>query len=176
MLEIAPLSGIAEAEIEALLDAAFGTDRHGRTAYRLRAGMPWLPALSFAAQQAGQLVGTLQSWPVALATPDGGSTPLILIGPVAVLPELQRGGVGKAMMTALIAAAESEGADAMTMIGDPEYYDRFFGFSNAATGGWTLPGPYEQRRLLARIARPGGLPATGMIGPDPSYRARRQAA
>jgi predicted N-acetyltransferase YhbS len=176
MPEILPLSAAHPADIEALLDAAFGADRRGRTAYRLREGLDWLPELSFAALDGGRLAGTLQSWPVALATPEGGSVSLVLVGPVAVAPDLQRGGVGKALMTRLIEAADSGGADAMTMIGDPEYYDRFFGFSNAATGGWNLPGPVEQHRLLARVSRSGGLPATGSLGPDPRYLAKPIAA
>ena len=35
------------------------------------------------------------------------------------------------------------------LIGDREYYERFFGFSNVRTGLWTLPGPFERDRLLA---------------------------
>ncbi len=165
MIEIAPLSRAQGSEVESLLDAAFGSDRRARTAYRLREGVRWLPALSFAAFDGDSLVGTLQSWPVVLAS-GGCDHPLTLVGPVAVMPDLQRSGVGKALMAALVEAASAHGHDALVMIGDPEYYDRFFGFSNAATGGWDLPGPFEQRRLLARISRPGGLPAHGMIGPD----------
>ena len=176
MTETLPLSRIAPSAVEALLDAAFGNDRHGRTAYRLRAGMPQIAALSFAARDAGRLVGTLQSWPVTLTTPDGHSASLTLVGPVAVLPDLQRGGVGKLLMTALIEAAAAHGHDALIMIGDPEYYDRFFGFSNAATRGWDLPGPFEQHRLLARISRAGRLPARGMIGPDPAFLEKPIAA
>lgn len=176
MIEIVPLARVAPAEIEALLDAAFGTDRHGRTAYRLRESVAWRPELSFAAQDAGALVGTLQSWPVLLTTPDGDTHPLTLVGPVAVAPALQRGGIGKALMTGLVEAAQAQRCDAMVMIGDPEYYDRFFGFSNAATAGWKLPGPFEQRRLLARISRPGGLPSDGLIGPDRRLREKPIAA
>ena len=49
------------------------------------------------------------------------------------------------------------------LIGDPEYYGRFFGFSAEATAGWRLPGPVEARRLLAR--GPGVPAGTGAIGP-----------
>ena len=167
MIEITPLSHADPAEIEALLDTAFGNDRHTRTAYRLREGTSWLPELSFAAFEGDALVGTLQSWPVILTTAEqrrrSSAHP---DRPGRGQARLQRGGVGKRLMTALIEAAQVQDCDAMVMIGDPEYYDRFFGFSNAATAGWSLPGPFEQRRLLARISRPGGLPAHGVIGPD----------
>jgi predicted N-acetyltransferase YhbS len=170
LIRIAPLSMLPAAQIEALLDAAFGPDRKTRTAYRIRAGMPELEGLSFAAQgESGELIGSLQSWPIALHREDGPPEPLVLVGPVAVRPNLQRGGVGKALMHALLAAADAGGADAMAMIGDPEYYERFFGFSAAQTQGWELPGPFERHRLLARINCPGGLSASGMLGPDPAF-------
>ena len=161
---IAPLTTARPEEVEALLDAAFGADRHGRTAYRIRAGASPLPHLSFAAfDQGGALIGSLQSWPVAL----DGRVPLVLVGPVAVRPDLQRGGIGRALMARMIATADASGSDPMVLIGDPEYYDRFFGFDPRWTAGWDVPGPVERHRLLARVAPGVTLPATGMLGPRP---------
>ena len=154
-LRIAPYPAADPIAVETLLDAAFGTDRHRRTAYKLRVGLTPLQHLSFAAFDEDRLVGVLQSWPVTLD-----ADPLVLVGPVAVQPDAQQGGIGRAMMDALIAAA---GTQPMTMIGDPEYYGRFFGFTADATADWKLPGPVERRRLLARhadhLARPGVLHA-----------------
>ena len=48
LLDIVPLDLASPPAVEALLDAAFGTDRHSRTAYRLREGVTTIPALSFA--------------------------------------------------------------------------------------------------------------------------------
>jgi predicted N-acetyltransferase YhbS len=148
-LILTPLAKADPAAIEALLDAAFGSDRHRRTAYRLRAGVEAIPALSFAAWENERLVGTLQSWPVALRTADGVDR-LVMIGPVAVAPARQNAGIGRAMMDALLLAASDN--DALMMIGDPEYYGRF-GFTAGPTGGWRIDGPYEPRRLLARLRR-----------------------
>jgi predicted N-acetyltransferase YhbS len=152
---ISPLSAAAPEAVEALLDAAFGTDRHGRTAYRIRTGMTAIPALSFAAFEGDRLVGTLQSWPVALD-----ALPLILVGPVAVAPDAQRGGIGRRLMTHLVDTAPDT---PMVMIGDPEYYGRFFGFTAAATGGWDVPGAVERHRLLARNV--DGFTPGGLLGP-----------
>lgn len=176
MIEIVPLDRVPPDEIEALLDAAFGGDRKARTAYRMREGVTAVPALSFAALDGDRLVGTLQSWPVALDGPDGSLTPMTLVGPVAVLPEIQRSGLGRRMMEALVAAAAEHGHDALMMIGDPEYYGRFFEFTAEPTEGWAVPGPVERRRLLARISRPGGVPAAGRIIPDPAFASGRIAA
>lgn len=154
-IHIAPLSDADPLAVETLLDSAFGTDRHGRTAYRIREGTTAIPDLSFAAFDGATLVGSLQCWPVYI-----GRAPVALVGPVAVMPDKQRAGIGRMLMDALIAAAPDA---AMTMIGDPEYYGRFFGFTADATGGWDVPGPVERHRLLARNA--SSLPREGMLGP-----------
>ena len=160
------MSDIEPQAVEHLLDLAFGTDRFGRTAYRIRQGMDAVPALSFAAVEDGALVGTIQCWPVAHHALDGGVAPLVMVGPVAVRPDVQRGGHGRLLMAHMLEAAETEADSALMMIGDPEYYGRFFGFAADATGEWDLPGPYETRRLLARAVN-GHRPPTGagMIGP-----------
>ncbi|MBC2650734.1 N-acetyltransferase [Novosphingobium flavum] len=161
-----PLDAVDPALIEDLLDRAFEPGRHQRTAYKVRDGMDWLPGLSFAALDGEEhLVGTIQCWPVALTDPNGRAHPLIMVGPVAVLPEQQGAGYGKALMTAALAALSPQAPLPQVMIGDPEYYGRFFGFSNAHTGGWDLPGPFEPRRLLARCDNPAILPERGMLGP-----------
>jgi predicted N-acetyltransferase YhbS len=168
-IAIERLAGTADTAIAGLLDAAFGPDRHGRTAYRIRRGMAWLTDLSFAARDdAGALIGVLQSWPVALETPDGEQAPLVMVGPVAVLPDQQRHGIGRLLMDRLVAAADAMPLAAqlpLVMIGDPEYYGRFWGFSADATAGWDVPGPVERRRLLARFPHGAGAPAEGILGP-----------
>lgn len=166
MATIVPLANVDGALIEALLDRAFGSDRHARTAYRIREGTQWLPALSFALADEDYLVGTIQLWPVALTDPDGRSHPMIMVGPVAVVPERQSEGFGKALMLAALGALEP-GALPQVMIGDPEYYGRFFGFTAAPTSGWHCPGPFDPARLLVRCDNPSILPAKGMLGPWP---------
>lgn len=156
-LRLTDLAQAPVADVETLLDAAFGADRRARTAYRLREGAAALPGLSFAAWHDARLVGTLQSWPVALTGADGDDL-LVMVGPVAVRPDAQGGGIGTALMDALVAAASAQ--DALMMIGDPDYYGRW-GFTDDATRGWRIDGPYEQHRLLARLHRP--VAAAGML-------------
>lgn len=162
MAELVPIADICPDDVERLLDRAFGTGRHARTAYRLRAGTAAIPALSFALVEERALLGSIQCWPVRFAGDDARDAPLVLVGPVAVVPERQQEGFGRRLMQAALAAADARGLDLM-LIGDPEYYGRFFGFSAARTGGWRLPGPVERHRLLARGA---GVPdGAGEIAP-----------
>ncbi len=161
-----PLDNIDPALVEALLDRAFEPERQLRTAYKVRTGMDWLPALSFAAlDESDKLAGTIQCWPVGLTDPAGRMHPLIMVGPVAVLPELQDAGYGQALMTASLSALSPEAPLPQVMIGDPEYYGRFWGFTSAGTAGWALPGPWEPRRLLVRCDNAGVLPQQGTLGP-----------
>ena len=165
-----PLAEIDPALIEDVLDRAFGPDRFQRTAYKVRGTSDWLPALSFAAIEGDELVGTIQTWPVALTDASGKAHPLLMVGPVAVIPERQREGIGQALMLAMLGALdhpELQGRAPLpqVLIGDAEYYGRFFGFSAEPTAGWELPGPWEPHRLLVRTDNPASLPKEGMLGP-----------
>lgn len=162
MATILPLSAVEAADVEALLDTAFGADRHGRTAYRIREGMDWLPGLSFAAlDEEDYLVGSIQLWPIALSEPKGRAHPLLMVGPVAVMPGRQGEGFGKALIATALGAISDEAPLPQMLIGDLDYYGQW-GFSSEHTGGWRCPGPYDPARLLARG---GPLPREGMLGP-----------
>lgn len=165
-LTLIPLAEVDPAMIEAVLDRAFGPDRFARTAYGLRAGTQWLPALSFAVlDEASLLAGTIQVWPLALTDENGRRHPLLMVGPVAVVPERQGEGLGSALMLAMNAAMDPAAPLPQVMIGDPEYYERF-GFFAAPAAGWRITsGAYEQRRLLVRAPNPAILPEKGTLGP-----------
>ena len=169
-----PLEQIDPAMIETVLDRAFGPDRHKRTAYKAREGMDWLPALSFAAlDHDDMLVGTIQVWPVGLTDSEGRQHPMLMVGPVAVLPERQNEGFGQALMLAMLAALDERAPLPQVMIGDPDYYGRFFGFTAEPTRGWTLPGPWEPERLLVRCANPAVLPREASLGPWRGHLAKQ---
>lgn len=157
MPTLVPLAAIAPGQVESLLDAAFGQDRHQRTAYLLRQSSKVIAPLSFALRERQQLIASIQCWPVNIA-----GQGLVLVGPVAVDPAQQNQGYGGQLMHAMLEAATELGDPAMVMIGDPEYYGRF-GFSAEKTGGWILPGPWEPRRLLSRNISGVALPVSGKL-------------
>ncbi|KQM63394.1 GCN5 family acetyltransferase [Sphingomonas sp. Leaf17] len=169
MTAFVPLDTIDPTLVEALLDRAFGTDRHGRTAYKVRGAGAMLPHLSFAAVEDGTLIGSIQCWPVVHIGDDGATRPLVMVGPVAVEPGRQGDGIGRALMTlALEAADAAPGHPPLMLIGDPDYYGRFFGFTAGHTAAWRLPGPVERHRLLARgdaVPDEAGLLAPADTGP-----------
>ena len=157
MSELVSLDAASPIAIEALLDAAFGTDRHQRTAYRLRTGSQPIADLSFAIIHNQEPIACIQCWSVQIDT-----TRLVLVGPVAVHPDRQNEGHGSRLMQSMLEAAGQVADPPMVMIGDAEYYGRF-GFSADATAGWQMPGPWEPHRLLARNPAGHALPAAGML-------------
>ena len=166
---LSPLDKADPAAVERVLDAAFGPDRHKRTAYAIRQDAECLAALCFAAfDESGTLVGTIQAFPVALTDPAGRAHPLIMIGPVAILPQRQGQGFGRALMAAQRTAIEGVRAEGATplpqvLIGDEPYYGKF-GFTEAPRG-WKCPGPWDPARLLLRWDTPALLPPKGTLGP-----------
>lgn len=155
-----PLSAVPAPAVEHLLDLAFGADRKSRTAYLLRTGGRIMPSLSWAVMDGDDIIGAIQCWPVRI-----GASRLVLVGPVAVRPDHQGAGIGHKLMHLMLDQSGILGNPAMVMIGDLEYYKRF-GFSVDATAGWTLPGPWEPHRLLARNTENADLPINGMIEED----------
>ncbi|MEV4598968.1 N-acetyltransferase [Amycolatopsis sp. NPDC049253] len=117
----------------------------------LRADGDLIPALSLVAEQGGRIVGHACSSPGKLDEDRGSAVGL---GPLGVLPEFQRGGVGSALMHATLGAADALGFAVVVLLGDPGYYRRF-GFVPAERLGITPPVPewaphFQARALTAR--------------------------
>jgi predicted N-acetyltransferase YhbS len=145
---------------EALLDACFGDNRHGRTCQRLRDGRAPAEGLALSATARGRLVGTVRLWHVS-----AGGIPALMLGPLAVEVSSRQFGAGAALMDHALAAAKARGHRAVILLGDAPYYARF-GFSPARTGELSLPGPFERDRLLGLELIEGALDgAWGMIVP-----------
>ena len=156
---------------EALLDASFGENRHGRTCQRLRDGRVPAAGLALSAVREGTLVGTVRLWHVS-----AGGRPALVLGPLAVDPACRELGIGAALMQQALAAARARGHAAVILLGDAPYYARF-GFSADKTGELSLPGPFERDRLLALEFTTGALDgAAGMIVPTGAALPKRRAS
>ena len=154
---------------EALLDASFGENRHGRTCQRLRDGRAPAAGLALTAVHEGTLVGTVRLWHVS-----AGGRPALVLGPLAVDPACRELGIGAALMQQALAAARARGHAAVILLGDAPYYARF-GFSAEKTGALVLPGPFERDRLLAIEFQAGALDgAAGMIVPTGAALPKRR--
>lgn len=83
-------------------------------------------AVSLVAETEGQIVGHIAFSPVKFSD---GSLNWYGAGPLSVLPEFQRKGIGKALMNEGLSILRSLNAGGCVLVGDPGYY-RYFGFRN----------------------------------------------
>lgn len=108
----------------------------------------WLPRLSLVAEDAaGQVVGH-----VLCTRGRVSGHGALALGPISVRPDLQRGGIGTALMHAVLGAADAANEPLVALVGEPAYYRRF-GFRPAADYGIKAQvpdwGPYFQVRTLS---------------------------
>jgi putative acetyltransferase len=120
---------------------------HADLVERLRAGDAWLPALSLVAEEPAGIVGH-----VVCTRASVGGEPALILGPLAVVPDRQRSGVGSALVHAVLGAADALDEPLVALLGSTVYYPRF-GFRSAAEFGISprLPDwlPHFQVRPLA---------------------------
>jgi predicted N-acetyltransferase YhbS len=146
-------------EIEALLDACFGLARRTKTTYRLREGEHPGAAL-VARDPSGRLIGAISFWDLRIGE---AGAPALLLGPLAVAPDLQGKGIGRALMRRGIADSRELGHRLMLLVGDEPYYARV-GFRHVPPGKLLLPGPVDPARLLYLELVAGALQAvSGLV-------------
>lgn len=141
--------------VSALHARVFGPGRFARTAYRVREGTPLISPYCRGAFRRGELLAALRMTVVAI----GESSPHLMLGPLAVAPEVQGQGFGQALVTEAVAAARSSGIGVIILVGDMPYYGRF-GFTPAPRGQFQFPGPVNPARILALEATPGAMAAS----------------
>jgi putative acetyltransferase len=78
--------------------------------------------ISLVAEVDGKVVGHIAFSPITIAD---GSKDWYGLGPISVLPEYQRRGLGKSLMQAGLSRLKALGAKGCVLVGDPNYYERF---------------------------------------------------
>jgi putative acetyltransferase len=115
-------------------ELAFGQPNEAALVDALRDSEAWLPELSLVAEDDSGIVGHAL---FSLVDLDSGPE-LLSLGPMAVLPERQRAGVGTAMAREGLERARATEFPLVVVIGHPEYYPRF-GFRPARRYGIETP-------------------------------------
>ena len=111
----------------------------------LRSDCDLVPGCCLVAEVDGAVVGHVA---VSRATV-GGLPGVVGLGPLGVLPALQRRGIGSALMHGTLAAADAIGVRGVVLLGHPDYYPRF-GFEPAVAHGVTPPRDWSPRHFLLR--------------------------
>lgn len=144
--------------IHALVTAAFGQTLEADLVDRLRSDGD--SVLSLVAIDANAIVGHVMFSRM--------TAPFAAVGlaPVSVSPSRQRHGVGRALIREGLRRLAAGPWQAVFVLGDPAYYQRF-GFDAALAGGFTSP--YAGPHLMALSLR-GDLPVrTGRIDYAPAF-------
>jgi len=114
---------------------AFGQDLEGNIVDALRSNGAAL--LSLVATLNGQVVGHIMYSPASVCDVTGAA-----LGPMAVLPEYQRQGIGSELVEAGNTKLKNSGCPFVILVGHADFYPRF-GFKPASTHGirceWDVP-------------------------------------
>lgn len=131
-------------ETEAMTREAFwnlfkaGCDEHFLL-HRLRTDPAYLPALAIVAEYEGRIIGSIH-YTLATVSTDEQTYEVITFGPVSVLPEYQKLGIGSLLIRHTIELAKALGYPAIIIHGHPAYYPRFGFRSFEGTGITTAQG------------------------------------
>jgi putative acetyltransferase len=141
---------IADVEaIRVVIDAAFGDAKNHGIVDGIRGTDRWIDGGSLLAiDSEGDVVGHLLISEGDLDEGDGRTDRIWMIGPVAVIPERQRRGIGSALMHAAIDLAIERGQPVLCLLGHADYYPRF-GFRSARSLGIEPPRPWGDAHWMA---------------------------
>lgn len=137
------------AAVRAIVTAAFGQSGEADLVDQLRAGSE--PCLMLVAELDGEVAGHVCFSPVRV-----GGREFAGLAPVAVAPDVQRRGIGSALIRAGLERCLERGWAAVFLVGDPAYYSRF-GFALATPRGFSYGEPYFDRHLQVVELREGAL-------------------
>lgn len=123
--------------VRAVNEAAFGQAAEAAIVDAIRERLP--DVVSLVAVEAERIVGHVFFSPVK-ASDEKRSLSGMALGPMAVVPERQRRGIGSRLVRAGIEAMRERNCPFIIVLGHPEYYPRF-GFVPASQHGLTCQWP-----------------------------------
>lgn len=144
-------SGADRDAIAVVVERAFDSVEHAQLVDAIRASKNFIPELSLVAEVDDQIVGHVMISYVIVR--DGDVDRLVpSLSPLAVVPEFQRRGIGKALVAQVTARADARGEPLVVLEGDPNYYGRL-GFEPAAAHGITIALPSWAPPQAAQVMR-----------------------
>ena len=138
-IHVRPMHADEFAATRALAVSAFGDDESiGLLLDALRYSWAWVDGLSFVAVRGDELVGQVLYTRALLDAPTH-LVDVLVLSPVGVRPDLQRGGIGQAMIRHTLGLLASTRVEPMVFLeGSPVYYPKV-GFEDARAIGFRHP-------------------------------------
>jgi putative acetyltransferase len=133
--------------IAEVVAAAFGRELEATLVQAIRACDRFVPDLSLVALVEAQVVGHIM-FSYADLVGEADVWRVLLLSPLAVLPEFQRRGVGSALVKGALRVADERHEPLVIVEGIPAYYPRL-GFKRAQTIGIEPPHPVPDGAFLA---------------------------
>ena len=153
MVEISKQTVADDAAIKILMDGAFGPAHLRRSVWLLRSGPP-VADLCLVLREFNAMLASLRFWEVQLE-----HQTVLLLGPLAVQPDLRGRGYGRQIVAEGLARAAAIGKWPLVLVsGEPDYYPKF-GFVPAAPYQLDWPGFVEPERLQFLELQQGALAA-----------------
>ena len=136
----------------------------------------FVPELSLVALDGEKIVGHVAQIKGEIMGDDGVRRQVLTLGPISVLPEYQRQGVGSRLLAASRERAKALGFQAILLLGDPAYYGRQ-GFRPAEKLGIrTADGCYADALQVCVLTEGALSGAAGRYLEDPIYEVDLDAA
>jgi predicted N-acetyltransferase YhbS len=154
-------------EVENITREAFwnlmkpGCDEH-YLLHVMRDDPSFIPELDFVAVKDGKIIGNIVYSKSSVIGKDGASHETVTFGPVSVLPEFQKRGVGARLILHTLELAKKLGCRAVIILGHPDYYPRL-GFRRAREFGLSLETGETFDPFMALELVPGGLGSIGGV-------------
>jgi len=166
MITVRPETAGDEISIREVNEAAFAGPAEADLVEKLRAAQAI--TLSLVAVGGGRVVGHVLFSPVSLESP-GANLAGLGLGPVAVLPDFQRKGIGCSLIEAGIAQLRWDGHIYVVVLGHPDYYPRF-GFLPASKFGIKCQYDAPPEAFTVIELREGALAGcTGIVNYRPEF-------
>ena len=160
--------------VEKMTKAAFwnvnypGCDEHF-VAHRLRLAASFVPELDLVALRGDRVVGNIMFTRAKVVEESGKEHEILTFGPVSVWPELQKQGIGGALIRHAMAKAAGMGFVGIAIYGNPDYYQRF-GFVASKRFGISATDGMFLRALQAVELKPNGFGSiSGKLVIDDAY-------
>jgi putative acetyltransferase len=145
--------------------AAFGQPAEAKLVDALRDAGAHL--ISLVAEQDNKVVGHILFSPVEIEQ-EIGVFKCAGLAPMAVLPEYQRQGVGKRLVTAGLDACRQNGIPACVVLGHPEYYPKF-GFKPARNYGIDSDYDAPEAFMIIELSPSALEPVSGRAKYHPAF-------
>lgn len=146
-----------------LVALAFGQEDESRLIDLLRQDESFIPALSLVAIDRDTIIGHILFTQVNIVDQAGQSHVSLALAPMAVLPNMQRKGIGGQLIRRGLEVAKELGYSSVIVLGHKDYYPKF-GFEPAER--WNIQTHYEvpSDYFMGLALVPGGLEGvSGMV-------------